>query len=88
MEVRIDGKTSQERRPEIVRQFQEDPTIRVAVLSLTACGVGLTLTAASHVIFAELYWVPGIMMQAEDRAHRIGQKSTVRFSLRQLVSTT
>ncbi|BAM41673.1 uncharacterized protein TOT_040000054 [Theileria orientalis strain Shintoku] len=71
------------------RQQQEDgqsshrqsKTVRVALLSLTTCGVGLNLTSSSTVIFAELYWVPGVLQQAEDRVHRIGTKfSTININ--------
>jgi len=71
--IRIDGTTNAAKRQVLVKRFQEDDSCRVAVLSITACGEGLTLTAAGHVIFAELYWVPGAVEQAEARAHRIGQ---------------
>jgi SWI/SNF-related matrix-associated actin-dependent regulator of chromatin subfamily A-like protein 1 len=75
--IKIDGATPQHLRQALCTKFQTDPTVRVAVLSITAAGVGLTLTAASMVVFAELYFNPGSLLQAEDRAHRIGQRDCV-----------
>ncbi|XP_037706041.1 DNA annealing helicase and endonuclease ZRANB3 isoform X2 [Choloepus didactylus] len=75
--VRIDGSVPSSERIHLVNQFQKDPDTRVAILSIQAAGQGLTFTAATHVVFAELYWDPGHIKQAEDRAHRIGQCSSV-----------
>ncbi|KAL5182718.1 SWI/SNF-related matrix-associated actin-dependent regulator of chromatin subfamily A-like protein 1 [Glycine soja] len=75
--IRIDGGTPAASRQQLVTDFQEKDAIKAAVLSIKAGGVGLTLTAASTVIFAELSWTPGDLIQAEDRAHRIGQVSSV-----------
>lgn len=60
--IRIDGKTSSEERKSVCDQYQSDDKFRVAVLSICAANSGLTLTAANLVIFAELYWNPGVKM--------------------------
>lgn len=75
--LRIDGSTATSKRQDICDAFQNDPNVKIALLSITAASTGLTLTAATIVIFAELFWIPGILLQAEDRAHRIGQHSCV-----------
>ncbi len=75
--IRIDGSTDSESRKKYVDEFQTNDNVRVAVLSITAANAGLTLTAAQLVIFAELFWTPGVLLQAEDRAHRIGQTDSV-----------
>nr|XP_054492509.1 SWI/SNF-related matrix-associated actin-dependent regulator of chromatin subfamily A-like protein 1 isoform X2 [Agelaius phoeniceus] len=75
--IRIDGSTSSAERQALCQKFQLSEKQAVAVLSLTAANMGLTLSAADLVVFAELFWNPGILIQAEDRAHRIGQTSSV-----------
>ena len=75
--IRIDGSVPTKKRYEAVKLFQENEDVKVAVLSLTAAGVGLNFTAASTVVFAEMHWTPAIMMQAEDRIHRLGQKDKI-----------
>ena len=73
--MRIDGNTKQDKRYENVKYFQTDENCQVAILSIIAASTGITLTATNMVIFAELTWTPSIMIQAEDRVHRIGQTS-------------
>lgn len=75
--IRIDGGTLQGKRQGFVDQYQKDSNVRIAILSLTAASTGLTLTEGKAVVFAELYWNPGTMLQAEDRIHRIGQVDSV-----------
>lgn len=75
--IRIDGQVPLDKRHYRAQDFQTYDHIRCALLSITACAMGLTLTAASTVLFAENTWTPAMMIQAEDRAHRIGQKQNV-----------
>lgn len=62
--IRMDGRTPSRERSEAVSAFQSDPEIRLAILSVTACGQGITLTAAADVVFAELHWTPSVLLQA------------------------
>jgi hypothetical protein len=75
--VTISGSDNAEQRMEAVDRFQSDPEVRVAACNIIAGGVGITLTAASHVIFQDLDWVPANHLQAEDRAYRMGQTDRV-----------
>lgn len=75
--VVVYGKTPEVRRAQYIESFQSDPRIRIFIGQIAAAGVGITLTAASLCVFAELSWIPAEMSQAIDRLHRIGQKSVV-----------
>lgn len=71
----IGGQTDKERQQQI-DSFQNGET-KLMIAGLRAGNVGINLTRAKYVIFAELDWSPAIHLQAEDRLHRLGQKNTV-----------
>ena len=73
----LHGETEVTKRKDLVRKFQEDETVPFFVLSLKAGGIGLNLTAASHVIHFDRWWNPAVENQATDRAFRIGQTKNV-----------
>jgi len=70
----ITGDVSAAERQQIVRDFQ-DGKLKGVGLTIAAGGVGLTLTAASNVLFVDLDWTPALNKQAVDRIRRIGQKA-------------
>lgn len=71
--VILTGKTPVSERGELIRVFQANPGVKVFLGGTASAGTGITLTAASNVVFIDYDWVPAIMEQASDRAHRIGQ---------------
>lgn len=75
----ITGEVASEERMDEIKRFQNDPECKVIIGTIGAMGTGLTLTAASTVIFLDEPWNRGIKDQAEDRAHRIGTRGTVRI---------
>lgn len=75
--VTIMGGVSPEDRNKAVERFQNNPSTKVIIISHSAGGYGITLTAASTVAFVELPWGPADMQQCEDRVHRIGQQNSV-----------
>ena len=74
----LHGGVPQKQREQMIERFQKaDGTTPIFLLSLKAGGVGLNLTAASHVFHFDRWWNPAVENQATDRAFRIGQKKTV-----------
>ncbi|MBI4265486.1 MAG: DEAD/DEAH box helicase, partial [Acidobacteria bacterium] len=73
----LHGETAVGKRQSLVRRFQDDERVPFFVISLKAGGMGLNLTAASHVVHFDRWWNPAIENQATDRAFRIGQTKNV-----------
>jgi SWI/SNF-related matrix-associated actin-dependent regulator 1 of chromatin subfamily A len=74
--LRMDGNTQNSLRGVNVEEFQQGKH-RVVLLSLKAFSDGITLTAASKIVFSELWWTPSTLLQGEGRAHRYGQRNPV-----------
>jgi hypothetical protein len=75
--VKIQGGLTGDKRQQAVDLFQNSDDQKVIACNIKAAGVGLTLTAASDVLFLEQGWTPSDMEQGADRCHRIGQKDSV-----------
>lgn len=74
----INGAVPGERRLEIVDRFQSSSeAFDLLVLSPKAAGIGLTITAANHVIHLSRWWNPAVEDQCNDRCYRIGQRKPV-----------
>uniref|UniRef100_A0A8C2Q8L3 Helicase-like transcription factor n=1 Tax=Cyprinus carpio TaxID=7962 RepID=A0A8C2Q8L3_CYPCA len=77
--TRLDGTMAQKTRAKAIQDFQDsspgNPTIML--LSLKAGGVGINLTAASHVFMMDPFWNPAAEDQCVDRCHRLGQSRDV-----------
>jgi SWI/SNF-related matrix-associated actin-dependent regulator of chromatin subfamily A member 5 len=76
--VRFDGQTQRAKRNLSIRMFNDPASdFRVMLISTRAGGLGINLTAATEVVFMDEDWNPQITLQAEARAHRIGQTKKV-----------
>ncbi|KAK4389078.1 TATA-binding protein-associated factor BTAF1, partial [Sesamum angolense] len=75
--LRLDGSVEPEKRFEIVKAFNSDPTIDALLLTTHVGGLGLNLTSADTLVFMEHDWNPMRDHQAMDRAHRLGQRKVV-----------
>ena len=75
--VVVTGAENAEQKQYAVDRFQSDERTRLIILNYQSGGVGLTLTAASNVLFVEFPFTYAACCQAEDRAHRNGQKNAV-----------
>lgn len=75
--VTVTGSDNVTQKQKAVDSFQTNDSTKVIILNYKSGGTGLTLTAASRVVFIEFPWTYADCCQAEDRAHRNGQKNNV-----------
>jgi len=78
--LRLDGSTKSEERSDLLKKFNaENSPYMIFLLSTRAGGLGLNLQTADTVIIFDSDWNPHQDLQAQDRAHRIGQTKEVRI---------
>lgn len=70
------GKTENKERANIIKSFQDDDSKKIFLGGMKSAGIGITLTAASNVLFLDYSWVPSDHEQSMDRIHRIGQTAS------------
>lgn len=75
--VTVTGDDNDRQKQASVDKFQQQEDCKLIILNYRSGGTGLTLTAASNVLFVEFPWTFADCCQAEDRAHRNGQKNAV-----------
>lgn len=85
--ARLDGQTQPSQRQAVVDSFQTDPGCRVFLGQIQAAGTGITLTAASNLVFAEMAWTLSDNTQAAMRVHRVGQTKPVLIRYATLAGT-
>jgi SWI/SNF-related matrix-associated actin-dependent regulator of chromatin subfamily A3 len=75
---RLDGTMSVAERDDSLNALDKDANCTIMLASLSACAVGLNLTAANQIILSDTWWAPAIEDQAVDRVHRLGQTEETR----------
>ena len=85
--ARYDGKVAPNKRADIIKKFETDPSTNVLLLSISCGAVGLNLTAASRAYLMEPHWNPTVEDQALARIHRMGQTREVK-TIRYIIKDT
>lgn len=75
--VKVTGDDTPEQKQKAIDAFQNNSDCNLIVVNIKSGGVGITLTAASNILFLEFPWTAADCDQCECRAHRNGQKSVV-----------
>ena len=75
--VGFTGVDNEEYRRKAVSDFQNNSDVKVFLATIQTAGLGITLTAASIVVFLDLLWCPANNNQAVDRLHRVGLKHPI-----------
>lgn len=75
--VVFDGDMTPKKKEKAEYEFMNNPSIKVFIGQIIACGVGLTLTVSKYLVFNSYSWVAADNLQAQDRIYRITQKEDV-----------